>query len=124
MNFFRSSRIQTKETIPQKEKSELMIELEKVPKGWRYIDSPNYPKIKRLLDEGTPFMRSTEIEKEIKKDARDGPHSVMNPLERARQYLDDTKNPEDQQSNLRKAVFLTLTELTKLDRSFKISQGA
>lgn len=35
--------------------SSLKQELAKVPEGTRYIDAPNYPKIKELLDEATPL---------------------------------------------------------------------
>lgn len=36
--------------------NELMDELAKVPKGMRYIDAPNFPKIHKLLREGTPYI--------------------------------------------------------------------
>jgi hypothetical protein len=36
--------------------NELMGELAKVPKGVRYINAPNFPKIYKLLKEGTPYI--------------------------------------------------------------------
>ena len=35
---------------------ELMEELEKVPEGMRFIEAPNFLKIKQLLEEGTPYI--------------------------------------------------------------------
>ena len=38
---------------------ELMAELEKVPEGTRYVDSPNFSEIARLLKESAPYIRNT-----------------------------------------------------------------
>ena len=44
--------------MPNQVNKELMEELEKVPEGMRYIEAPNYSKIKKLLEESTPYIRT------------------------------------------------------------------
>jgi len=43
-------------THPEK----LRVELDKVPEGCPYAEAPNYPEIKRLLDEGTPLYQTVD----------------------------------------------------------------